>query len=318
MTKIEQFIASIDVENTARVVRHVLSGIDTDLEYYNRQELEQIILSLKPNSPKAIVTICYVLGLYGRWLDENQLGDGCSLYDMARDIDKDNLWKKAKPNAKQKFLSHKQFVRIISEIGVYEQLNPLYYQTLFQSVYEGIYNDDMSVLKNLRASDVHGNKVTLHEDNGHTYDIEISQVLADALIELSKKHQWERMNRYGICRITMKGLFADSVFKSEERKGSAQNGQALRFSLYARLRKITDEYLDFHIYPFQLYISGIMHRIKILLDQNNISLDDAFSSDLRTSTANSIILAELLKSNYLSGLSNFKEIIKGHLEAFNI
>lgn len=315
MSKIEQFIESIDVVNTAKVVKHVLNDINIDFENCDASEIENFILSLHPNSPKAIVTICYVLSLYARWLEKNQLGNGTELYALIGLLDKDQLWKKAKPLAARKFISHQLFSRVICDIGLYEEFNKLYYQTLFRCVYEGIYNDDMSVLKNLRGSDVHGNIVTLHEDNGNTYDFAISSDLANAIIELSEVTIWERKNRNGICRVNTRWLYPDSVFKIEERKSAAKDGEKHKFSLYSKLRKITDEYMDYRILPFQIYISGITHRIKIALNENNISLEDAICGNMRNS-AQPIILHELKRSNYTSDINNFREIIKGHLELF--
>ena len=100
---------------------------------------------------------------------------------------------------------------------------------------EGIYNDDMSVIKNLRASDIKGNMVTLREDSGHSYDIEVSEEFAIDLKELSYIDTWERKNRYGLCKIKIEGLYSDSCFKVENRKGSSE--YAYRYTYYRILRK---------------------------------------------------------------------------------
>ena len=165
MNNIERFMESIEVPNTAKVVRFVLKDVDANIENYSPMELEQFILNLKPNSPKAITTICYVLGLYAKWLQEKDVIDNDNFYQIVQSIDKNLLWKKAKPNAKKKFISYEQYKRIIHDIAMYEDFNALYYEALFKCIYEGIYNDDLSVIKNLRSSDIKGNIITLHEDN---------------------------------------------------------------------------------------------------------------------------------------------------------
>lgn len=317
MSKIKSFIESIDVPNTAKVVRHVLDGVDADFESFDVKDLEQFVLSKEPNSPKAIVTICYVLGLYARWIDEQGLGNGNALYVLVQSLDKKNLWKRAKPKARKKFISHSQFCRVISDIGLYEEFNQLYYQTLFRCVYEGIYNDDMSVLKNLRGSDINGEYITLHEDNGHTYTLKISSQLAADIVTLSEQRIWERKNRHGICRVNMRGLYSDSVFKIEERKRSSPAAQdSYRFTIYSKLRKIADEYLEFKILPYQLYISGIMYRIILKFSQHGVSVTDAFAEHSRNRKAFEIVSAELSRCNYPSEVGNFREIVKGHLESF--
>lgn len=314
MDYIKQFMASIEAPNTAKVVRHVLHDAKDSMIEYDIRELEQFVLERKPSSPKAITTICYILGLYARWLQEQGVEKGDAFYDRIQMLKKDTLWKKAKPSAKKKFISYERFCQVIHDIGMYEGYNPLYYQALFKCIYEGIYNDDLSVLKNLRASDINGNTITLHEDNGHTYRIKVSTQLAQELVELAQTDKWLRPNRYGLCRISMRGLYHDSVFKIEDRKTASDD--SYKFTFYSKLRKIGDEYLEFSMLPFQLYISGIMHRVIARLEEKNISIEDAFSDNNRDKTVHSIISAELVRSNYSSETGNFREIVKGHLDSF--
>ena len=315
MGNIEEFVNSLESPNTIKVVNSISSQWTDDLPYYNIIQLEKLILDLKPSSPKAIITICYVLSLYAKWLMKNNIISDDSFYQMIQSIDKTALWKKAKPNAKRKFISNNQFKEIIHDIGLYEDFNAIYYQSLFKCLYEGIYNDDMSVIKNLRGSDINGNIVTLKEDNGHSYKMEISSELAIDLKELSTTEVWERRNRYGICKIKTTGKYPDSCFKVENRKDESE--YSYRFSYYAKLRKISKEYLEYNLLPLQLYISGIMYRIKLKLNENNIELNDAFSEQNRNRLVNSIISEELTRCNCNTEVRNFREMVKGHLEVFD-
>lgn len=313
MNYIQQFLESIDVPNTKKVVKSVLENITDRIDRYSFNELEQFILSSNPSSPKAIITICYVLGLYGRWLREQNIVDS-ELYELSGKIDKKELWKKAKPAAKNKFISYEKYAEVLSDIMRYEEFNSLYYKTLLQSIYDGLYSNDLSVLKNLRGEDIRDDFVTLTEDDGHTYKINVSFELAADLKELANTCVWERKNRYGLCRVKMRGLYYDSVFKIEDRTTAADD--AHRFALYSRLRKISNDYLGYSLLPFHIYISGIMHRIKIDLDQYGLSLEDAFSENNRNRLAHEIISKELIRSNYTSEIGNFREIVKGHLDVF--
>ena len=173
----------------------------------------------------------------------------------------------------------------------------------------------MSVIKNLRGSDIHGNKVTLREDNGCSYDINISFELAEALKELSDTDIWERKNRYGICQIKTSGIYPDSCFKVENRKDDSE--YAYRFSYYAKLRRISKEYLEYNLLPLQLYVSGIMYRIRLEFEKNNIDLYDAFSDQNRNRMVSSIISNELARCNYDIEVRNFREMVKGHLDVFS-
>lgn len=314
MNNVERFIESVQVANTAKVVRFVFKNTDVNIENYNLMELEQFILNLKPNSPKSIITICYVLSLYAKWLQEQNIITSDNLYQMIQSLDKKLLWKRAKPNAKKKFISYEQYKRVVHDIGVYEDFNALYYEALFKCIYEGIYNDDLSVIKNLKSSDINDNIITLHEDNGHSYKIKVSDRLASELKQLASINIWERRNRFGVCQVDMRGAHKDSVFKIENR--STASNDSYKFAYYAKLRKIAKEYLEQPLLPLQLYASGIMHRIKVELDKNDIPLKEAFADNSRNRMAHLIISKELIRCNSGIEVGNFRELVKGHLDSF--
>lgn len=305
----KKFVETLEAPNTIKVVNSLQAIGKFNYSNCTHDDLEQIILSMKPNSLKTIITICYVIGLYARYLKDDRL------YQMAQDIDKSILWEKAKPNASKKFISHNNFEEVYHNIGVYEELNSFYFQTLFKCIYEGVYNDDMSVIKNLRASDINGNIVTLKEDNGHSYDMEVSKEFAIDLKELGKINTWERKNRYGVFQMKIEGLYPDSCFKVENRKGSSE--YAYRYSYYRILRKIAKDYLEYNLLPLQLYVSGMMYRISLKLEEHNISLEDAFADQNRDRLVSKIISSELERCNCNTEVRNFRQIVKGHLEVFD-
>ena len=315
MNNIERFIESIQVPNTAKVVKFVLKDVDVNIENFSLMELEQFILNLKPNSPKTIITICYVLGIYAKWLQEQGVTNNDNLYQMVQSLDKKLLWKKAKPQAKKKFISNEQYRIIIKDIATYEEYNSLYYELLFSCIYHGIYNDDLSVIKNLRSSNINDDgMITLQEDNGHTYQIKIPEKLALDLRKLANINVWQRRNRFGICNVDMRGVYSDSVFKIENR--STASNDSYRFTYYAKLRKIAKEYLEYSLLPLQLYTSGLMYRIKTELERKNISLKEAFSDNNRNRMAHLIISKELIRCNSSIEVGNFRELVKGHLDSF--
>ena len=315
MTNIERFINSIESSNSKKVAQYALKNINDNIENYNLMELEQLILDRKPNSPKEIVTVCYILGSYSKWLQEQNIVDNDNLYQLVSSLDKKLLWKKCKPNAKKKFISEKDYQRVIKDIATYEEYNSLYYELLFSCIWNGVYSDDLSVIKNMRKSDIDDNgMITLREDNNHTYKIKIPEKLAMDLKNLADITMWQRPNRYGICNVEMRGVYNDSIFKVEHRSTSS-NG-SYRFAYYSKLRKIAKEYLEHSLLPLQLYASGIMYRIKVELKKNNITLKEAFSDNNRNRMAYSIISKELIRCNSGIETTNFRELVKGHLDSF--
>lgn len=315
MNNVERFIESIEVPNTLKVVKFVLRDVDVNIENYSLMEMEQFILDMKPSSPKTIITIIYVLGMYAKWLQEQKIVADDSLYQMIQSLDKKLLWKKAKLNAKKKFISYKQYQTVIKDIATYEEYNALYYELLFSCIWFGIYSDDLSVIKNLRSSNIGDDGiVTLEEDNGHTYKLKIPEKLASDLKQLASISTWQRPNRFGICNVDMRGVYSDSVFKIENR--STASNDSFRFTYYAKLRKIAKEYLEYSLLPLQLYTSGIMHRIKIELQKNDIPLEEAFADNSRHKLAHLIIQKELIRCNSSIEVGNFRELVKGHLDSF--
>lgn len=304
-----KFIDSLEAPSMKSVAKSMKVLGDYDYEDITKEKLEEIIISMRPKSPGAIVQICYILNLYAKFLEYKELSE------LIYNLDKTDVWQKAKDTAPKKFISNQQFMETYHDIGVYEDFNGFYQQTLFRCLYEGIYNDDMSVIKNLKASDINGNIVTLREDNGHVYDLEISTELANNLKELGMLDSWERRNGRGLCRIKISGLHSDSCFKVENRKGSAEN--AYRFSYYRILRKIAKEYVGYNLLPLQIYISGMMYRIKLELEKHNITLEQAFSVYYKDRLVHDIFEKELNRCNCDTVIGNFRMIVKGHIDVFD-
>lgn len=315
MNNIERFIGAIESQNSQKVAKFVLKNVSDNIENYNMIELEQLILDRKPSSPKEIVTVCYILGSYSKWLQEQNIIDNDNLYQMVNSLDKKLLWKKCKPNAKKKFISGEEYQRVVKDIAMYEEYNALYYELLFGCIWNGIYSEDLSVIKNLRRSDINDDGIImLHEDNGHSYKLKVPERFAKDLKQLSVIDAWQRPNRFGICNVDMRGVHPDSVFKVEHRT-TASNG-SYRFSYYSKLRKIAQNYLEHSLLPLQLFASGLMHRIKTELEKNDITLEEAFADNSRNKMAHLIIQKELIRCNSSIETTNFRELVKGHLESF--
>lgn len=313
---IQEFIDSTESLNTRKVFKHVFNKINADnIENYNSIQMEQLIIDSKPNSPKSIITTIYVLSSYAKWLQEKDIINNDNMLQILQSLDKKLLWKKCAPQAKKKFISYQEYEQIIKDVATYEEYNALYFELLFACVYSGIYSEDLSVIKNLRKSDIQNNgMITLREDNNHVYKIKVSERLAKDLKQLSDINEWIRPNRFSLCHVDMKGVYSDSVFKVENRTTNSES--SYRFSYYAKLRKISKEYIGHSLLPLQLYASGIMHRIKDELNKNNISLKEAFADNSRNRMAHLIISKELIRCNSSIEIGNFRELVKGHLDLF--
>lgn len=304
----DSFIESIEQENTVKVAKSLYSMGQYDYSDISFVELENIILSMKPNSPKSITTICYVMSMFAKYIGNDDMAY------MIRSIDRKSLWLRAKTGASKKFISNFDFQRVCHEIDIHEEHNVLYQNSLFRCIYEGIYCDDMGVIKNLRSSDINGNRATIRYNNGNVHELNISASLANDLLRLGENDLWWRNNRYGAFKVSIKGEYKDSCFKIEDRNGSGEYQG--RYSYYRILRKISKEYVGYSLLPLQLYVSGIMHRISLLLNDHGYDISDAFANNNKNRTVNKIISDELHRSNYDIEVRNFREMVKGHIDVF--
>ena len=304
----QRFLDSIENPNTKKVAKSYKIIGYYDYSNCTIEYIEQIILDMKPNSPRGITTICHTFRRYAKFLENEQL------QRILRDIDRNELWMLARPNASTKYISHSEFNNVYHQIQEDEKYNILYVQTLFRCIYEGIYSNDLSVIKNLRASDIIENKITLHEDKGKSYEIEVSPKLANDLIKLSNLYVWERDNLNGTCEIDIEGLYHDSCFKIEIRKSDAKC--PYRYTYHRILRGISQSYFFAKLKPQQLFISGIMFRIGLNLQRHGISLEEAFAAQNRNRVIGKIISDELRRCNNKTLVNNFREIVKGHIDVF--
>ena len=169
---------------------------------------------------------------------------------------------------------------------------------------------------------IHGNIVTLREDNGSVYDLEISQQLADKLLKLSNTHIWNRRNRNSDgYEITIYGEYHDSCFKIEQRKekGSAeQEVQRYRKVYLAWISKITSKYIGNSVRPLYIYVSGIMCRIKHIFEDDNTGFDlrFAFVENPRFRMTGILIEKELERCHYNKPRYQLNKMVNGYIDVF--
>lgn len=270
------------------------------------EQVENVILSIKPKTQKDITTITGVFRKYAQYIHNDKL------YLLLNNIDRNIVWEKAKANVPPQLINHSDYLEAYNAIGLYEELNTEYKQTLFRAIYEGIFSKDMSVLINLRGSDVHNGKVLLH-DGETDYTIPISYELSDDLVTLAKLTKLERKNAKGYFEVPAIGLYHDSCFKMESRIG--RKPEYNRNSYYVVLRKLLKTYA-YGINPTRLFLSGMIYRISLELQKENITLQEAFKKENRNRTVGKIIGQQLELYNYHTLINTFRETVSGNLDIF--
>ncbi len=307
--KYEEFLASTTSDSSRRVYKSYSLFGEFDYTNCDVEMVERIILSTNPKDMRSITTACTTLKKFAKFLGDTHL------VKIADSIDRKELWERIKSDDIQnhKFLSNKQYKAACHDIEVWEEHNSLYYQTLFMAIYEGIYSNDMSVLKNLRARDIKGNIVILSPDNDECYKLEISKQLADNLKELSEMTTWEQTARFGYIQLPLVGKTYDSCFKVVQRmKDTVYEAKFY----YYRLRKIANNYIERPVRAYELFVSGIAYRIVEKLKANDITLQEAFKTHNRNRLVGSIISDELTRCHYSNQVRNFRELIESYLEVF--
>ena len=278
------------------------------------EQLEKVFVVCGINTLNNIIGFRSVLKSYTVFINDK------ALFNLVRKLDIYKVLEKIKPNIKHTYISSSEFQDIYNAIGVYDEntfsYNALYYKSLFRSIYEGIYCEDMSVLKNLRASDIDGNSVTMRDDNGSEWKVDVSKQLATDLIILANDKDpdknipvWYRNNRNGQCKIPIEGLCYDSVFRVETRKYNSK--YAYRSGYYVRLRKISEEYIGYFVPPKNLFLSGIINRIKEQYEKS----DEEFVLGIQNSDPLlvEIYTQEAKRCNYSVGFWNFRQTVSGRI-----
>lgn len=305
----KEFIASFENPNTRKAVTAKRIIDEYDYSQCTTELLEEVILKTSPRSLKTITSTCTILKWYAKFLG-NQ-----AMISQVENLDRKKLWEKIKPNVAQKFISHRQFEEVFMDISQHAELNVEYQLTLLRAIYEGIYCSDMYVLRNLRRSDVDGNTVTLCNRNEEKYTLEVSSWLSEHLIRMSKVNTTERKNDCCYFEVRIEGPYHDSCFKSELR-GGVEKENTYKNHYNKVIAKIAKEYIGFSITPAQIFVSGIMYRLKISLDTIGISIEEAFSENNQNPMVNQAIQRELDRCNYNIKPNAFRELVIGHTEIF--
>lgn len=305
----EEFLESIPNIQSRRVYKSYSVFGEYDYTNCSIEIVKNVIRSVHPKSTKSITTACNVLKKYAKFLGDMQL------VGTIDSIDRKELWNEIKSDDIKKFISHSYYEEICYELGK-EEYNPFYYQTLFMAIYEGVYSSDLSVLKNLRASDIKKNKVLLRPDNGEEYFLKVSKKLIVKLIELSEEEYWRQANAFnenGYIEMPLYKHYPDACFKTVRRGTGKVNHTA---SYLLRFRKIATDYVDRPLKPYDLFISGIAYRIAKKLKANKITLQKAFEPENRDHNIRNIFENELLRCHYPNEVKNFRELVENYIDVF--
>lgn len=271
------------------------------------EQLENIFVQLEFNSFNSIINFRALLKSYSIFINDKPL------FNLIRKIDIYRILELTQGNMKHTYLSQSEFQDVYNSIGAYDEdtfyYNSVYYQSLFWAVYAGIFNDGLSVLKNLRASDIDGNIIMLRDDNGEEWELDIPEQLALDFMTLVNDSTWYRRNRSGVCKIQTEGLFYDSVFKVDIRTPNSKYSYSSTY--YTMLRKIALEYLGYTLAPKNLFMSGIINRIK---EQYGKS-DELFVEGIKTSdpVLVDIFNKEAKRCHYEVGFWNFRQTVMGRI-----
>lgn len=317
-----KFINSYDNENTRKSIKFFIELLEKhNIELSSNvitdnDQLENVFVKCNIQGFNSVIGFRSVLKNYSIFIKDK------TLFNLITKLDIYHVLKTLKANIQHSYLSESEFEAIYDEIGKYNNdedtffHNRLYYKTLFLSIYEGIYCDDMSVIKNLRVSDINGTAITLHYDSRTEKHINISDRLAKDLITLAndidpkkKVSVWYRNNRNGLCKIPTQGLFYDSIFKVEIR--SANSKYSYRSSYYGRLRRIAEEYIGHLIAPKNIYFSGIINRVKKRYGKSDKDFIKALEASDKTLIK--IYEDEAKRSNYGVAFWNFRQTIMGRV-----
>lgn len=289
-----------------------------EYDYTNCDEafLEKVILNCKPQkSAKSVRPIVQLIIHFAKYIEDEYLEI------TARNIDRNKIWDKAKLDAPDCYISHKEFMEVIKEIFTHKDneptlFNPEYYASLFWCIYEGIYDKEFKLISNIRAKNINNQIIITFDDDGNEYRFVLPQRLVAMLVNLSDNDIWETTNT------KMHGKYFDSCFKiCQRKKKKKENNNKYNNSYYRfytrRLNDVSKKYIKRKLSPQDIYVSGIMHRIILKAKEENIDWRDIFKPQSRNPRYGNIIAQELKNSNYQIPVRNFREKVKDYLYVFD-
>jgi len=305
-----RFLDSIESPGIKRTAKSFTALGKCDFENFTQQSITDILVEAKPVSDRVVSQYLTIITKYAYFINRKDVVSAVHRFDRGV------FWATYKSNSK-KYISNADFEVLCSRIQTEEEYNVPYYTCLMRSIYEGIYSDNLDVLIHLKREDIHGNVVILHTDEGEIYDLVISEKLASDLIELSKVYIWEHSNRFGTTsRSPLEGEHVDSCFKMAARSSSDQKFARSRHQ--AAFRNIANKYIDYNIRPYDVYLSGIMHRIAINLHREGLDMSEVFEKCSKNKRGFEIIQNELNRSKYKSTLQNFLITMRGRVDMFDV
>lgn len=305
-----RFLDSIESPGLKRTAKAFTALEEYDFSNFAPQTIADLLIKAKPVSDRVVSQYLTIITKYAYFINRKDVVSAVHRFDRGV------FWATYKSNSK-KYISNADFETLCSRIQTEEEYNVLYYTCLVRSIYEGIYSDNLDVLIHLKREDINGNVVTLHTDEGETFDLEISEKLANDLIELSKVYIWEHSNRFGtLSRSPLEGEHVDSCFKMAARSSSDQKFARNRHQ--TAFRNIANKYIDYNIRPYDVYLSGIMHRIAINLRNEELDISEVFEKCSKNKRGFEIIQNELDRSKYKSTLQNFLITMRGRVDMFDM
>lgn len=305
----DQFLETIESPGLKRSAKSLKMLHEVDFENCTPEMIKALLIDAHPVSEKVVATYLTIMKKYAFYLGRNDI------VRMVRMFSYEIFWEEYKYSTK-KYISKEAFDQFCNRINLEEPHNALHKVCLARCIYEGIYNDDLSVLMNLRQCDIHGNIVTLRPDNGSSYDLEISPELAEDLIELSKIFIWKRDNHFGtISETQMEGREYNSCFKTAQKEGSGKSKTPhIRYvNLY---RSLTNKYVEYRLTSYDTFLSGLAYRITENLKKEGLNAIEVFERYSGNKKGFEIIQKELDRCHYKTTMMNFISTIRSHIHVF--
>lgn len=318
MSKLEEFLDDNISKNESygtslkwHITRlQAICDFDTIMEM-SADKLLELLVEVHPTNSRAITGYLNALRRYAEYVGNQKF------IAVSKQIKVKEIWNKCSGTIQQqrKFVSHSEFQSLISNLQDEDVMNVDYYVALLQAIYEGIYSDDLTALSNLRGQDIHDNVVIVRCDGKEPFELEISHDLVEKLKDMADLRIWEKKNRCGEFSIPIEGECYDSCFKVENRNNIPN--RSYRHCYYRYIRKVAELVeLDYQLRAKNLYISGIMHRVKIQLEEKGMTLEQAFAFNRRWGEDVDIVRKELERVHYPYFYRNFTSLVTGYIGDF--
>lgn len=271
----EMFLDSYEDAGTRVNYKYVLAKcepyeqrLDKDLGDFNHEDLDMLLHGLNAKSLQSISYQVSVIQKYIKFAIEEGFSNNSINYatlpsfsGQSLNVYVNTIWRE------QRIMNREDIYKTIIEETENAQDG-----VIFALLFEGVYGEGLSELRNLKKSDVDGNRIHLTDESGEQRSILVSSECISIVNEAAQQEEYFKtiLADDGKVHAEKYELYdSEFVLRLIDRKGAEDqiSAQAIR----QRFKKIKDFYKNHYLTPSSVRLSGMIDMARHIVKERNLS-----------------------------------------------